>query len=286
MPNILIDGIETSYEVIGNGPPLLMFSPGGFDATRGKWRSLGVYGRTRMLDYLSQRYRCIIFDRRETGESGGRIEPVTWDHYVRQGFGLLDHLSIDRALLMGGCMGCSPVLAAACAQPQRVLGMILYWPVGGARYRINSHQRFALHQAFVQQNGLKGVVGLALSGDKSFGEDPRGGPWVAPLRRSKQFAEAFVQQSEERYRLTVLDMQRALFDRDTAPGPTPETLMRLDTPALIVPGSDNSHATSAARYLEECLPNSDYWDIAADAQLESNVPARLLTFLDSLARTT
>ena len=30
--------------------------------------------------------------------------------------------------------------------------------------------------------------------------------------------------------------------------------MRLDIPALIVPGRDAAHATSAARYLEECLP--------------------------------
>src|SRR5258708_2751359 len=51
-------------------------------------------------------------------------------------------------------------------------------------------------------------------------------------------------------------MCRALFDRDTAPGAEPEDLMRLDIPALVVPGHDASHATPAARYLEECLPRS------------------------------
>ena len=58
---------------------------------------------------------------------------------------------------------------------------------------------------------------------------------------------------------------RALFDRDTAPGAEPEDLMRLDIPALIVPGHDASHATSAARYLEECLPRADYWDVPVGA---------------------
>jgi len=37
-----------------------------------------------------------------------------------------------------------------------------------------------------------------------------------------------------------------------------EDLLRLDVPVLIVPGQDASHATSAARYLEECLPRAEY----------------------------
>ena len=75
-------------------------------------------------------------------------------------------------------------------------------------------------------------------------------------------------------------MARALFDRDTAPGAEPEDLLRLDIPALIVPGRDASHATSAARYLEECLPRAEYWDVAVAEQTEENVPARMLDFLD------
>ena len=33
MPFAVIDGINTRYEVLGSGPPLLMFSRGGFDGT-------------------------------------------------------------------------------------------------------------------------------------------------------------------------------------------------------------------------------------------------------------
>jgi hypothetical protein len=57
--------------------------------------------------------------------------------------------------------------------------------------------------------------------------------------------------------------------------------MRLEIPALIVPGHDESHATSAARYLEECLPLSDYWDIPVNDQTEESAPARVLAFLDA-----
>jgi hypothetical protein len=55
--------------------------------------------------------------------------------------------------------------------------------------------------------------------------------------------------------------------------------MRLDVAALVVPGNDVAHATSAARYLEECLPHGEYWDIAVDRQSEENVPKRIIEFL-------
>ena len=95
-----------------------------------------------------------MFDRRECGQSGGRVEPVTWAHYVAQGRGLLEHLRISRAHLIGGCMGCAPVAAFAVAHPEMVASMVLYWPVGGAKYRISSHQRFAEHLDFVRSDGL------------------------------------------------------------------------------------------------------------------------------------
>lgn len=281
MPTALTDGIATRYEVLGSGPPLLMFSPGGFDATLEKWSALGVYAKIKLLDHLKQHYSCIVFDRRETGQSGGRVERIGWSHYVAQGKGLLDHLGIAQAHLLGGCMGCAPVVAFAVAHPQATLSMVLYWPVGGAKYRINGQLRFAQHLAFVQQQGLAEVVALARGSSKSFGEDPRGGPWVAVLRRDEAFARDFAAQDIERYKLAVTGMARALLDRDTAPGAEPEDLLRLDIPALVMPGRDASHATSAARYLEECLPRSEYWDVAPAEQLESNAPARVLQFLAS-----
>ena len=256
-----------------------MFSPGGFDATLEKWSTLGVYAKTKMMATLVANFSCILFDRRETGQSGGRIERISWSHYAAQGRGLLDHLGITRAHLMGGCMGCAPVLAFAAAYPARVDRLVLVWPVGGARYRINGQLRFAQHLAFVQQEGLAAVLALAQAGNKSFSEDPRGGPWVSVLRRDPAFAAAFVAMDVERYKLALTGTARALLDRDTAPGAEPEELMQLDIPALVVPGRDASHATSAARYLQECLPRSEYWDMAPAEQTEHNLPQRLLQFL-------
>ena len=282
MPTALIDGIRTRYEVHGSGPPLLMFSPGGFDATLEKWSTLGVYARIRLMDHLVQKYSCIVFDRRETGQSGGRVERVTWADYVAQGKGLLDHLNIAQAHLMGGCMGCSPVVAFGAMHPQATLSMVLYWPVGGAKYRISGHQRFAEHLAFVHQNGLAAVAELVARDGKPFNADPRGGPWASVLRHDRAFTDSYVRQNLDHYKVVVAGMSRTLLDRDTAPGAEPEDLLRLDIPCLVVPGNDASHATSAARYLEECLPGTEYWDMPPAEQTADNAPTRVVQFLDAV----
>lgn len=281
MATTIVDGIATRYEVVGSGPPLLMFSPGGFDATIEKWSNLAVYARVKPLDHLAKKYSCIVFDRRDTGKSGGRVEAVTWAHYVAQGKGLLEHLGFSRAHLMGGCMGCCPVAAFAVAYPQSVASMILWWPVGGAKYRIKGQQRFAQHLEFVRAQGLGAVVALAKSEGKAFGADPRVGPWAAPIRNDEAFAKRYAAMNVQEYESIVARMRDNLLDRDTAPGAEPEELLKLDIPAFIVPGRDDSHATSAARYLEECLPRAQYWDAPPEAQTAESAAPRLIDFLES-----
>lgn len=41
-------------------------------------------------------------------------------------------------------------------------------------------------------------------------------------------------------------------------------------------------AASAARYLEECLPRSEYWDVPVERQDEDATNARVLEFLNKV----
>jgi pimeloyl-ACP methyl ester carboxylesterase len=279
MPTAVCDGIETRYEVIGDGPPLLLFSPGGFNATVENWSTFGIYARLNLLEHLTRHFTCVAFDKRESGRSGGRVELVTWQRYALQGAELLDHLGIERARVMGGCIGCSIALAFADAYPRRAERLVLYSPAGGPRYRMTQHSRFEQHAAFVRAEGLEALVALARTSDKTFAQDPRVGPWVSVLRRDEAFAADYVRQTVEEYARQLIAWGDQLFDRDTVPGPAPERLLELEIPALVVPGHDASHATSAARYLEECLEGSDYWDVMPDDQTAENAPRRLLDFL-------
>ncbi|SOD94730.1 alpha/beta fold hydrolase [Blastococcus haudaquaticus] len=282
MPTAVIDGIQTRYEVTGSGPALLMFSPGGFDSTLESWRTVGVYRRLALLDHLSTRYTCITFDRRESGHSGGRLQRIRWEDYVAQAVGLLDHLGVASAHLMGGCVGCSTAAAVAVASPERVASMVLYSPAGGVKYRMKQHARFGRHLSFVEERGLDAVVELVRDTELGFTKDPRVGPWNSVVRTDPEFAGAYARTDPERYAVLVSGTARLMFDRDTVPGAEPEDLLELATPTLIVPGQDDSHAPSAARYLQECLPHADYWDAPVAEQTEDTAPARILSFLDSV----
>ena len=250
-----IDGIKTHYEIFGDGPPLLMLAPAGFDASMSRWRLNGVWKEMQALDTLARDFKLIAYDRRETGESGGRIEPLDWPIYARHAVGLLDYLQIKDAFVIGGCMGCSVALATGALFPQRCRALLLHWPVGGYRFMLKCRGNFDKHIAYARENGLQGVVERAKK-SKVFWNDPECGPWSAVIGSDAAFADAFARQDLNRY-LDLITQSRDTLFPDTMPtGATAEQVMRIDVPAFIMPGDDASHATSAAHALRELMPQA------------------------------
>ncbi len=277
MPIASINGIDINYEVHGSGPPLLMLAPGGFDSAIEKWSTAGVWAGMNALQTLGQHYTCIAYDRREAGKSGGRVERLTWEKYADEGKGLLDHLGIDQAFVLGGCMGCSVAIAFGARYPKAAIGLLLHWPVGGYQWRVTASGRFAAHANHVREHGLGGAVKLAKE-QPSFWTEPRAGVWAPVVARDAVFAQAYVDQDVDYYLAQCEATARTLFDRDTAPGAEPEELQAMKMPALIVPGDDPAHAMSAAHYLRECLPHAEFWDVALADQDPKRVGERLIAF--------
>ncbi len=277
MATAIIEELEVYYETMGSGSPILMCAPGGFDATIEKWRIASAWTGINALEALAAEHTVVVYDRRECGRSGGRVERLGWASYTRQAKGLLDYLKIDSAYIMGGCMGCSVALAFAVHYPSTTRGLLLHWPVGGYRWKVNSLDRFQRHYQFVKANGIQGVVDRARGG-KNFWADPEAGPWAADIARDNAFAERFLSQDPERYLGIVATTSRGMFDRDTATGAEPEEILGIKAPALIIPGDDPSHATSGAHYLRECLPNREFWNVMPPEQTTRNVCDRLLEF--------
>ena len=277
MPTALIDGIEVNYVTHGSGPALLMLAPGGFDATMEKWTTAGVWKGMRPLDTLSSQFTLVAYDRRESGTSGGRVERLTWALFADQAKALLDHLGIREAYVLGGCMGCSVALAFAARYPEATRALILHWPVGGYRWRLNGGDRFARHARFARDNGPAGVVKRAHEG-RSFWQDPEAGPWASVIVHDERFAGAFAQQDPERYVGLVAASGRTLFDRDMPPGAEPEEILAMKVPALILPGDDPAHAASGAFYLRELLPQPEFWPVMPPEQTPDRVRDRILEF--------
>ena len=279
-----INGIRIHHEIQGSGPHLLMFAPGGFRSVISRWTAQGGKREWKEMDglaALSRHFTCIAYDRRESGLSGGRIEPLSWDLYVQEATALLDLAGATEAHVLGSCMGAGLALAFAVRHPRACKSLLLHWPVGGYRWMMKGHTFFARHLDFVRANGLKAVVARAREGE-NFWLDPEIGPWGSPAAVYPEFAAELARQEVERY-LDICARSRDAIFNDTMPsGASGEELMRMDVPALIISGADTRHTVSAAWALKELMPRAELWDVLPPRQNGANVLEQILRFTSRL----
>ena len=278
MPIANIQGLEVSYLVKGSGPPLLMMSPGGFEATIEAWSIRGVWSSLKPLEALASHFTLIAYDRRECGDSQGRVEELTWALYADQAKALMDHLGIGSASILAGCMGCPVAVSFATRYPAATRALLLHWPVGGYRWRARGYERFDRHLDFLRAEGLSAVVERARA-SKSFWQDPESGPWASCIARNPEFAESFLRQDPGRYAALVTASNRFLHDQYMMPGAEPEQVMAMNVPTLVIPGDDAAHATSVAHHLRELIPKAQFFEAMPPEQSPERVRDLILGFL-------
>ena len=158
MPIANLDGIETYYETYGSGTPILMCAPGGFDATIDKWRVASAWtgidafdalGAEHIVDRLRPARVWPVGRAHRTAELGEVYQ--TWQSAARS---FEDRLGVDHGRLHGLLGG----FAFGVHYPEATRGLILHWPVGGYRWKVNSQARFMRHYDFAKQHGLTGVI--------------------------------------------------------------------------------------------------------------------------------
>ena len=255
MPIANIEGIRTHYQVVGEGPPLLLLAPLGDNASIPQRWLDRVWRGFKPAEMLTRDFQVITYDRRESGDSGGRVEPLSWTVFARHANALLDHLGIEQAFLLGGCIGCSVALALGAHFPDRCQALLLHWPVGGFRWVNRGRTNFDRHIAFVREHGLLRVAELARQ-SSMFWSDPEAGPWSSVIASDDSFARSFVRQDPDRYLEVVAQSRDNLFSDTMPSGVTSSQLMTMHIPAFVMPGDDALHATSSAHVLRELLPHA------------------------------
>ncbi len=103
MPTFENGPVTIHYEEAGSGFPLLVLPGGGLNAT-----IAGLANHPfNPLEEFSSTYRVIALDLRNAN-TGGTVGPLeierTWDGFVDDQLALLDHLGIDRFMVMGFCI--------------------------------------------------------------------------------------------------------------------------------------------------------------------------------------
>lgn len=280
MPYTTINGLKINCEIAGKGTPLLMFAPGGFGSTIARWTAAGGKREWKEMDALatlSKHFRTIAYDRREAGFSGGRIEPLGWEHYVLEAKAMLEFAGEKKALILGSCMGAALATAFAERHPDMCLGLYLHWPVGGYRWLLKGRTFFRRHMDFVRANGFDAVVKRAPE-KRSFWEDAEIGPWGPPTVHHPDFAAEYVKQDMDRYFAVCEQTRDALFNDTQFSGAGPEALMKMDIPAFIQTGNDASHAHSASWATKELMPDAELWDVMPPQQNGANTLEQVLRF--------
>jgi pimeloyl-ACP methyl ester carboxylesterase len=120
--------VRIRYEEWGSGFPLLLISGGGLNS--------GIAGLTNPFDTVGEfkhEYRCIGADLRNSnrGESSGPLElDRPWDSHADDQLGLMDHLGINKFMVMGFCIGGPFIWNLLKRAPDRVVAGVLAQPVG------------------------------------------------------------------------------------------------------------------------------------------------------------
>jgi pimeloyl-ACP methyl ester carboxylesterase len=233
------------------------------------------------LAALSKHFTCIAYDRRECGLSGGRVEALNWDLYVKEAKALLDLAGAKDALILGSCMGASLALAFAVRHPSACRGLILHWPVGGHLWMKKGREFFRRHMDFVRANGLDAVIERAPRGE-NFWLDPEIGPWGSPAAVYPEFAAELAKLKPADYLKICARSRDAIFNDTMPSGASGDELMKIKIPAIIMSGADSRHTRSAAWALAELMPQSELWDVMPPHQTGQNTLDRILKFKSQL----
>jgi pimeloyl-ACP methyl ester carboxylesterase len=122
--------VRIRYEEAGSGFPLLLIPGGGLNST--------IAGLTRgdpfnPIEEFKGEYRCIASDLRNAtgGQSSGPLEiDRPWDSYTDDQLGLMDHLGVDKFMVMGFCIGGPLVWNLLRRAPDRIVAAVLAQPSG------------------------------------------------------------------------------------------------------------------------------------------------------------
>src|SRR6202521_4538085 len=129
MPFYEKGAVRIRYQEAGSGFPLLLIAGGGLNSTMAGL----VTSPFNPIEEFKGEYRCIFADLRNanSGESSGPLEiERPWDSYADDHLGLMDHLGIDKFMVLGFCIGGPFIWNLLKRAPDRVVAAVPAQPVG------------------------------------------------------------------------------------------------------------------------------------------------------------
>jgi pimeloyl-ACP methyl ester carboxylesterase len=120
--------VRIHYEETGSGFPLLLIAGGGLNSTMA-----GLINPFDAIGEFKGEYRCVASDLRtaNAGQSYGPLEiDRPWDSFADDHLAVMDHLRIDKFMVMGFCIGGPLIWNLLKRAPNRVVAAVLAQPSG------------------------------------------------------------------------------------------------------------------------------------------------------------
>src|SRR2546422_5406242 len=118
--------VRIHYEEYGSGFPLLLIAGGGLSST-----IAGLTNPFNSVEEFKGEYRCIAADLRNAnpGQSSGPLDVNRpWDSHADDQLGVLDHLGVNKFMVMGFCIGGPFIWNLLKRAPNRVVAAVLAQP--------------------------------------------------------------------------------------------------------------------------------------------------------------
>src|SRR3977135_936014 len=120
--------VRIHYEEAGSGFPLLLIAGGGLNSTIS-----ALNNPFNPIPEFKGEYRCIASDLRNAngGQSSGPLEiNRPWDSYTDDHLGVMDHLRIQKFMVLGFCIGGPFIWNLLRRAPDRIVAAVLAQPSG------------------------------------------------------------------------------------------------------------------------------------------------------------
>ena len=239
MPKALVNGVNLYYEETGTGTPIIFIHE--FAGDYRSWE-----GQVR---HFSRRYRCITFNNRGYPPSDVPEDPAAYSQDIAVGdiLGVLDHLKIEKAHIVGFSMGGSAALIFGLRHPQRALSLVIAGTGSGSSGNKADFIRDVEYVAGrFEKEGMEKVGGFYTRGPNrvQFEEkDPRG--W-------QTFYEQFVDSSAKGHALTMLGVQRnrpSVFELE-------DEMKKLTVPTLVMVGDEDEPCLESSLFMKRTIPSA------------------------------
>ena len=245
--------VHIAYQVVGDGPPDLIYVPGWVSHLDYFWEEPGY---ARFLRRLTSFSRLILFDKRGTGLSD-RVPPnelPTLEQRMSDVTAVMDAVGSERAALVGMSEGGPMCALFAATYPARTTALVM---IGSYARRMLAPDYPAglswdAHEAFLQEirDGWGGPVGLAARAPSVAGDERFARWWSTYLRMSASpgAAEALTRMNAD------IDVR--------------EALATIQAPTLILHRSgDRALSVDGARYMAARIPGAKLIELPGEDHL-------------------